>query len=81
MAWTISDKEDTQTLEVVWTVVKKRCPQANVNVLMTDDGEMKNLQIALFLKNILFTDLAGVLACSHVYPNVCHILCRWHIDR
>ena len=40
VAWAISDKEDTQTLQVVWTVVKKRCPQANVNVLMTDDGRL-----------------------------------------
>ena len=79
MAWAISGKEDTQTLEVVWTVVKRRCPQANVNVLMTDDGKIRKSQIALFL--LRYTDLTGVLACSLVYPNIRHILCRWHIDR
>lgn len=29
----------------------------------------------------IVTDLAGVLACSHVYNGVRHILCRWHVDR
>lgn len=38
VVWAISDKEDTETLEAVWTVVKKRCPQAKVTNLMTDDG-------------------------------------------
>ena len=39
VAWALSDKEDTDTLEAVWTVIKKRCPHATVTTLMTDDGK------------------------------------------
>lgn len=38
MAWAIADKEDADTLEVVWKAIKVRCPNAEVNNLMTDDG-------------------------------------------
>jgi hypothetical protein len=38
VVWAISDREDAPTLEVVWTVVKRRCPEANVTTLMSDDG-------------------------------------------
>ena len=26
-------------------------------------------------------DLVGANACAWVYPNVRHLLCRWHVDR
>ena len=25
--------------------------------------------------------LSGSNACSQVYPNVTHLLCRWHVDK
>ena len=25
--------------------------------------------------------LSGSNACSRVYPNVTHLLCRWHVDK
>ena len=91
MVWVISDKEDVDTLEVVWMSIKKRCPDAVVNTLMTDDGKqvfivLKHNVIAkchlLFLSlHCTYTDLVGANTCSRVYPNVCHLLCRWHVDR
>ena len=30
---------------------------------------------------VSYTDLAGALACSRVYPQVTHLLCIWHVDR
>lgn len=38
VAWLISDKEDTATLEVFLKAVKQRCPEAGVMTVMTDDG-------------------------------------------
>ena len=38
VAWALSDKEDTNTLECFWSVIRKRCPSAAVTTLMTDDG-------------------------------------------
>ena len=38
MAWAISDKEDTDTLQAVWSAVHKQCPSATVSTVMTDDG-------------------------------------------
>ena len=38
MASAISDKEDADTLEVIWRVIKRRCPGATVKTPMTDDG-------------------------------------------
>ena len=26
-------------------------------------------------------DSAGAIACSRVYPDIRHVLCRWHVDR
>jgi hypothetical protein len=33
--------------------------------------------------NALMTDddLAGVNGCRHIYPDVVHLLCKWHVDR
>ena len=36
VAWALSDKEDADTLECLWAVIKRRCPSATV---MTDDGK------------------------------------------
>ena len=33
--WVISDKEDVDTLEVVWMSINKHCPDAVVSTLMT----------------------------------------------
>ena len=89
----ISDKEDTDTLEVFFKVVKASCPEAQLNTLITDDGtiitarETRILSIAIGItketisKHSHILDLAGVLACSKVYEGVRHILCRWHVDR
>ena len=38
MAWAISDKEDSDTLQAVWSAVNKQCPSATVSVVMTNDG-------------------------------------------
>ena len=38
MAWALSDKEDSDTLEAVWGAVHKQCPSATVSTIMTDDG-------------------------------------------
>ena len=38
VAWAISDREDSDTIEVLFTVVKNKCPDAKVPTLMTDDG-------------------------------------------
>lgn len=38
VVWAISDKEDTQTLEVIFGAVKRRCPRASVTTIMSDDG-------------------------------------------
>ena len=38
MAWAISDKEDSDTLQAVWRAVNKRCSSAIVSTVMTDDG-------------------------------------------
>lgn len=34
----MSDKEDSDTLQAVWSAVHKRCPSATVSTIMTDDG-------------------------------------------
>ena len=47
VVWVVSDKEDVDTLEVVWMSIKKRCPDAVVNTLMTDDGK----QVFVVLKH------------------------------
>ena len=39
VVWVISDMEDVDTLEIVWISIKKRCPDAVVSTLMTDDGK------------------------------------------
>lgn len=80
MAWAITDVEDVQTYQEFFTAVKKRVPNANVTILMTDDGKCD-----FMLKNCFtlstFSDSVIVAACSVVYPGVNHLLCRWHIDR
>ena len=40
VAWalSVSVKEDTNTLECFWSVIRKRCPSAAVITLITDDG-------------------------------------------
>ena len=38
MAWALSDKEDVDTLQCLWAVIKRRCPDGKVTTLMTDDG-------------------------------------------
>ena len=35
--WAISDKEDEPAMQVIFNSVKKRCPNGEINVLMTDD--------------------------------------------
>ena len=37
IAWALSDKEDGDTLQCLWAVLKRRCPTAAVTCLMTDD--------------------------------------------
>ena len=34
----MSDKEDSDTLQAVWSAVHKRCPSATISTIMTDDG-------------------------------------------
>ena len=40
VAWAISDREDTDTIEAFWTAVKSKCPNAVISNLMTDDGKV-----------------------------------------
>ena len=35
--WAISDKEDEPAMQAIFSCVKKRCPNGEINVLMTDD--------------------------------------------
>ena len=44
VAWALSDKEDADTLECLWAVIKRRCPKAKVVTLMTDDGMFLEFQ-------------------------------------
>ena len=39
VAWAITDIEDAQTYQEFFTAVKKRVPDANVTLLMADDGK------------------------------------------
>ena len=47
MAWGITDTEDTQTYTVFFSAIKKRVPDVDINILMTDDGEYKYFWIIL----------------------------------
>ena len=38
VAWAITDKEDVDTLEAIWTVIKRQCPDVTVKTLMSEDG-------------------------------------------
>ena len=78
MAWAITDVEDVQTYHEFFTAVKNRVPDANVTVLMTDDGKggcvpkiSLPFQILQFLQHAL----------QYSYPGVNYLLCRWHIDQ
>ena len=42
VVWALADKEDADTLECLWAVIKRRCPNATVTTLMTDDGIFLN---------------------------------------
>ena len=81
VAWAISDREDSDTIEVLFTVVKNKCPDAKVPTLMTDDGIFVCAATSNNLLLSMSTDLAGVIGCSRVYPEVQHLLCIWHVDR
>ena len=35
--WAISDKEDESAMQVIFSSVKKQCPNGEIKVLMTDD--------------------------------------------
>ena len=78
VVWAISDKEDTATLEAVCNVIHTRCPTATVSTLM----QMMVINILGIILHVTFVvDLAGAIACSQVYPDIQHVLCRWHVDR
>ena len=62
VVWVISDKEDVDTLEVVWMSIKKRCPDAVVNTLMTDDGK----QVFIVLKHNVINVVAGLVIISQI---------------
>ena len=83
VAWLISNREDGATLAMFFKVVKERCPGAKIHTLMTDDG-----MCTIHYNGRQFTDcyfeypdLAGANACQTVYPEVVHLLCKWHVDR
>ena len=38
MARAIFDKEDTDTLQAIWSAVHKRCPSVTVSTVMTNDS-------------------------------------------
>ena len=85
VAWAITDIEDAQTYQEFFRAVRVRVPDAVIDTLMTDDGEQIHI-LMLCNKNLtpyhhIFSDTAIIAGCSAVYPNVNHLLCRWHIDR
>ena len=82
VAWGIMDREDIPTLEAFFRCIKGRVPSADVNTLMTDDGEWHNdCEFAIMKQLLLTTDPALPVAFRSVFSNATHLLCRWHIDR
>ena len=61
MAWALSDKEDVDTLQCLWALMKRRYPDAKITTLMTDDG-IRDFPELLY-NCLQLADLAGVLAC------------------
>ena len=47
MAWGISDKEDADTLQDLWSAVHKRCPPVTISTVMTDDGRQSVMCVLL----------------------------------
>ena len=43
VAWAISDKEDCDTLQAVWSAVHKRSPSAIVSNITTDVGTVYSI--------------------------------------
>ena len=41
VAWCISDQETTEVIELFLSTVQRKSPDAQVSVVMTDDGECK----------------------------------------
>ncbi|XP_065903839.1 uncharacterized protein [Dysidea avara] len=62
VAWGITDVEDTNRYTVFFSAIRKRVPDAVIDILMTDD------------------DPSMIGGCVAVYPDVIHLLCRWHVD-
>lgn len=79
VAWGITDTEDTRTYTEFFSVIKKKIPDATIHILMTDDGMYLQVNINVSIKHSL--DPAMIGGCSAVYPQVTHLLCRWHVDR
>jgi len=38
VAWAISAKEGTDTVQAIWSAIHKQCPSVTVSTVMTDDG-------------------------------------------
>ena len=55
VAWAISDREDSETIEAMFTVVKEKCPDAKVSTLMTDDG----IKLYVFVYNFYATFISN----------------------
>ena len=54
VAWLISNREDEVTLAMFFKVIKERCPEAKVTTLMSDNGELCCVVLALrFVKCLL----------------------------
>ena len=71
VAWAIADVKTAHTYKEFFTAVKKRVPNANVTLLMTNDGKddcAKNPSLLYLYFQILCSMLGSVN----------HLLCRSH---
>ena len=69
VAWAITDVEDVQSYQEFFKAVKRRVPEANITILMTDDGKYNYtyecVPHGLFLNQSI----------SYRFCNYCSMLC------
>jgi len=82
VAWGITDIENTNTYTVFFAI-KQRVPDTVIDVLMIDDGQTleKFYDVLYYYFFCTLLDPSMIGGCVAVYPDVIHLLCRWHVDR
>ena len=70
VAWCISDKENTDVIEVFLRSVKDRSPETVINVIMTDDGMILQLKFLLLcLPKYRILDGMPPILCLEMFIN------------